>query len=87
MVSRRLVALLLIAILGPWLAVGLFFFTSRPHAAQAPAGPQSAPAATGEGATPSSPWLLMKYEDVVAFYPSDQPLDIQRYRPNALAPY
>jgi len=37
---------------------------------------------TKNGASPSSPWMLMKYEDVVAFYPSHQPLDIQRYRPN-----
>lgn len=35
---------------------------------------------TKNGASPSSPWILMKYEDVVAFYPSSQPLDIQRYR-------
>lgn len=37
---------------------------------------------TKNGAAPSSPWILMNYEDVVAFYPSSQPLDIQRYRPN-----
>lgn len=42
---------------------------------------------TKNGSAPSSPWLLMKYEDVVAFYPSDQPLDIQRYRPNTLSSY
>ncbi|MFZ9682655.1 MAG: hypothetical protein ACO3DQ_05550 [Cephaloticoccus sp.] len=74
MVSRRLVALLLIAILGPWLAVGLFFFTSRPPAAQAPAGPQSAPAATGEGATPCAPgpWGQLEYISILTEPPEQQ---------------
>jgi hypothetical protein len=35
---------------------------------------------TKNGASPSSPWILMELADVIAFYPSDQPLDIQRYR-------
>lgn len=35
---------------------------------------------TKNGASPSSPWLFMTLADVVAFYPSDQPLDVQRYR-------
>nr|QMS48049.1 hypothetical protein WG33_0248 [uncultured bacterium] len=35
---------------------------------------------TKNGANPSAPWILMTLDDVVAFYPSDEPLDIQRYR-------
>lgn len=40
---------------------------------------------TKNGATPSSPWILMNFADVVAFYPSEQPLDIQRYRPKFMS--
>ncbi|MCF7760254.1 MAG: hypothetical protein K9M98_07090 [Cephaloticoccus sp.] len=39
---------------------------------------------TKNGATPSAPWILMTLQDVIAFYPSEHPLDIQRYRPNIL---
>ncbi len=35
---------------------------------------------TKNGANPSSPWILMTLDDVVAFYPSDEPFDIQLYR-------
>jgi hypothetical protein len=41
---------------------------------------------TKNGATPSAPWILMSLDDVIAFYPSNQPLDIQRYRPKAILP-
>lgn len=40
---------------------------------------------TKNGASLNAPWILMKYEDIVAFYPSNQPLDIQRYRPNVMS--
>lgn len=40
---------------------------------------------TKNGAAASAPWILMKYEDVVAFYPSTLPLDIQRLRPNFIS--
>ena len=35
---------------------------------------------TKNGVNPSTPWILMSLEDVIANYPSDIPLDIQRYR-------
>jgi hypothetical protein len=41
---------------------------------------------TKNGASPASPWILMELADVIAFYPSDQPLDIQRYRMNDSLP-
>lgn len=41
---------------------------------------------TKNGATPGAPWILMSLADVIAFYPSNQPLDIQRYRPKAIIP-
>lgn len=41
---------------------------------------------TKNGATPSSPWILMTLDDVIAFYPSNLPLDIQRYRPKSIIP-
>lgn len=39
---------------------------------------------TKNGASATSPWILMNLQDVIAYYPSDQPLDIQRYRPKFL---
>ena len=35
---------------------------------------------TKNGSASSSPWILMDLEDVIAFYSSEKPLDIQRYR-------
>lgn len=35
---------------------------------------------TKNGASPNAPWILMSLSDVVAFYPSNEPLDIQYYR-------
>lgn len=35
---------------------------------------------TKNGASPNAPWILMTLSDVVAFYPSREPLDIQYYR-------
>lgn len=35
---------------------------------------------TKNGASPNAPWILMSLSDVVAFYPSREPLDIQYYR-------
>lgn len=38
---------------------------------------------TKNGASTSSPWILMSLPDVIAFYPADVPLDIQTYRAKA----
>jgi len=35
---------------------------------------------TKNGASPNAPWILMSLSDVIAFYPSREPLDIQYYR-------
>lgn len=35
---------------------------------------------TKNGSSLGSPWILMALDDLIASYPSDQPLDIQRYR-------
>lgn len=40
---------------------------------------------TKNGASTSSPWILMSLPDVVAFYPAAVPLDIQTYRAKAAA--
>jgi hypothetical protein len=37
---------------------------------------------TKNGASFAMPWLLMTLEDLLAFYPSDPPLEIRRYRLN-----
>ncbi|MCC6414898.1 MAG: hypothetical protein IT582_03190 [Opitutaceae bacterium] len=39
---------------------------------------------TKNGAAANSPWILMKYADVVAFYPTNLPLDVQRFRMNVI---
>ncbi|MBP6507548.1 MAG: hypothetical protein KA257_08275 [Opitutaceae bacterium] len=39
---------------------------------------------TKNGASPNAPWILMSLSDVIAFYPSREPLDIQYYRSKAL---
>ncbi len=39
---------------------------------------------TKNGASPNAPWILMSLSDVVAFYPSREPLDIQYYRAKSL---
>lgn len=40
---------------------------------------------TKNGAQPNAPWILMSLSDVIAYYPSDQPLEIQPYRAKRLA--
>lgn len=35
---------------------------------------------TKNGNSPNAPWILMSLPDVIAFYPSDVPMDIQVYR-------
>jgi hypothetical protein len=46
---------------------------------------------TKNGASPNAPWILMSLGDVIAFYPSNEDLDLQYYRaksqPAELAPY
>lgn len=39
---------------------------------------------TKNGASPNAPWILMSLSDVIAFYPSREPLDIQYYRAKAI---
>lgn len=39
---------------------------------------------TKNGADPDSPWILMTLPDVKAFYPSEDPIDIQHYRAKAI---
>jgi hypothetical protein len=39
---------------------------------------------TKNGASPNAPWILMMLSDVVAFYPTTEPLDIQYYRAKAI---
>jgi hypothetical protein len=40
---------------------------------------------TKNGASPNAPWILMELSDVIAFYPSDEPLDVQYYRSKRVA--
>ncbi|MBA4138734.1 MAG: hypothetical protein C0518_15620 [Opitutus sp.] len=40
---------------------------------------------TKNGASPNAPWILMELPDVIAFYPSDEPLDVQYYRSKRIA--
>jgi len=40
---------------------------------------------TKNGGQPSAPWILMSLSDVVAFYPSDEPLIVQYYRSKRVA--
>ena len=39
---------------------------------------------TKNGASSSAPWILMTLADVVAYYPSDGPIDVQRYRSRSI---
>lgn len=38
---------------------------------------------TKNGVNPSTPWILMSLDDVIATYPANQTLDVQRYRRKA----
>lgn len=40
---------------------------------------------TKNGSSQNSPWILMTLPDVIAYYPSDTPIDIQTYRRKQLA--
>lgn len=40
---------------------------------------------TKNGGQAVSPWILMTLSDVLAFYPSEDPIELQYYRPKALA--
>lgn len=40
---------------------------------------------TKNGSSPNAPWILMDISDVIAFYPTDEPLDIQYYRSKKVA--
>lgn len=40
---------------------------------------------TKNGAQPNAPWILMTLSDVIAFYPSDEPLDVQFFRSKQIA--
>lgn len=40
---------------------------------------------TKNGGQPSAPWILMSLSDVVAFYPSEEPLIVQYYRSKRVA--
>lgn len=39
---------------------------------------------TKNGASPNAPWILMTLSDVVAFYPTTEPIDIQYFRAKAI---
>lgn len=40
---------------------------------------------TKNGSSPNAPWILMDLSDVIAFYPTDETLDIQYYRSKKIA--
>ena len=40
---------------------------------------------TKNGAQPNAPWILMALSDVIAYYPSEKPIEIQYYRAKRLA--
>lgn len=40
---------------------------------------------TKNGSSPNAPWILMDLSDVIAFYPTDEPLDVQYYRSKKVA--
>lgn len=40
---------------------------------------------TKNGSSPNAPWILMELSDVIAFYPTDDPLDVQYYRSKKVA--